>query len=219
MLARCYIPLVDNDLRLLERWRAGDNRAGNDLFKRHFDSVWRFFDNKIDGDVDELVQGTFLACVKSRDRFRAQSSFRTYVFAIARNELYRFLRKRRRDADALDFGVTSLAHLGTTPQSYIARNEEHQRLLQALYELPVEQQVLLELHYWEEMTPSQLAEVFGIPPSTARSRLMRARQGLRAVMEKQAKSGAVPALGSDESLDAWARGLRAKAPDIKAKED
>lgn len=208
MILQCYSPRVDNDLRLLQRWRAGDNRAGNELFKRHFDSIWRFFDNKIDGDVDELVQGTFLACVKSRDAFRAQSSFRTYLFAIARNELYRFLRKRRRDADALDFGVTSLAHLGTTPQSYIARNEAHQRLLQALYQLPVEQQVLLELHYWEEMTPTLLAEVFDIPPSTARSRLMRARQALRAVMDQQEKKGDVPDYSSDDSLDAWARSLR-----------
>ena len=201
---------MDSDLQLLERWRAGDARAGNDLFKRHFDSVWRFFDNKIDGDVDELVQGTFLACVKSRDRFRAQSSFRTYVFAIARNELYRFLRRRRRDADALDFGITSLANLGTTPSSFAARNQEHQLLLSALYELPVDQQVLLELHYWEDMAPKELAEVFDIPSSTARSRLMRARQGLRAVMEKLAKESPADLHRSDDSLDRWARSLRGK---------
>lgn len=202
---------MDNDIELLERWRAGDNQAGNELFKRHFDSVWRFFDNKIDGDVDELVQTTFLACVKSRERFRAQSTFRTYLFAIARNELYGYLRRRRRDAENIDFGVTSLALLGTTPRSAVARGQEYQLLLAALYELPVEQQVLLELHYWEEMTPSELAEVFEIPPSTVRSRLLRARQSLREAMRKLAEHATAPLSSSDEHLDAWARSLRAKS--------
>jgi sigma-70-like protein len=72
----------DADLSLLNRWCAGDASAGNDLFKRHFASMYRFFERKIDGEIDDLVQETFLQCLKSRQAFQRQSSFRTYLFAI-----------------------------------------------------------------------------------------------------------------------------------------
>ena len=79
-------------------------------------------------------------------------------------------------------------------------------MLDALRELPLEQQLLLELHYWEELEGEQLAEVFEIEPATTRSRLFRARHALRQRLEQ----GGEPAAGGpvDERLDAWARSLR-----------
>ncbi len=201
---------MTTDEELLERWRAGETEAGEVLFQRYFDTVCRFFDNKVFGEVrDELVQTTFLACVRARDQFRGKSSFRTYLFTIARNELYQHLRHKRRHLDRLDFGVTSLADLDITPRTRISGGEDRQRLLSALRTLPLEQQVLLELHYWEDMTPVQLAEVFEIAGPTARTRLFRARGALREAMERQS-SGPTSATESVESLDAWARMLRKK---------
>lgn len=169
-----------SDLELLDRWRADDQEAGNLLFKRHFASLCQFFENKLDGDdVAELVQRTFLACVRNRDVFRKQSSFRTYVFAIARNELYGFFRRKRVQQERIDFEHSSVAGLGTSPSAAVARDQQHAMLLQALRSIPVEQQLLLELHYWEEFDAGELAEVFGIERATARTRLYRARQRLR----------------------------------------
>lgn len=205
---------MDPDIELLARWRDGDTGAGNQLFQRHFDSICRFFENKIQGDIDELVQTTFLACVRSRDQFRMQSSFRTYLFTIARHELYGYLRRRRRDGAALDFSVTSLADLGPSPTSEIARNQDHELLLRGLRTLPVEQQILLELHYWEDMTLVELAEVFDIAQPTARTRLFRARKALRQRMEELAAEPA-PNHATIESLDAWARSLRAQWHDSR----
>ena len=139
---------MDADYELLDRWRGGDKDAGQELFGRHFDSVYRFFASKCDAEVDELVQATFLACVRARDQFRKESSFRTYLFTIARHELYRALRERRRDGERLDFSSTSIAELASTPGTRLVRNEDHRRLVAALRTLPIEQQTLLELHYW-----------------------------------------------------------------------
>lgn len=202
-----YSLTVDGDLELLDRWRAGDRRAGNQLFQRHFDSIWRFFQNKIQGDVDELVQITFLACVRGRDQFRKECSFRTFLFTIARRELYRYLRKRHRDRNALDFGVTSLADLNTTPRSKLAKRDEHKLLLRALRMMPIELQVLLELHYWEGMGTSELADIFEVKPGAMRTRLSRARKQLRETMDKMADKP-LTLQTSVANLDAWAAGLR-----------
>jgi RNA polymerase sigma-70 factor (ECF subfamily) len=175
---------VDADLELLERWCDGETEAGNTLFKRHFRSVYCFFEHKAGNDVDELVQETFLACVKSRDRFEGRSSFRTYLFSIARYTLYGYWRRRHRRGEALDFCESSLADLATTPRSRIAREQERETLLAALSELPLEQQLILELHYWEELSSKELAEVFDVAVATTRSRLFRARQALREKLEQ-----------------------------------
>jgi RNA polymerase sigma-70 factor (ECF subfamily) len=190
------------DFALLDRWHNGDASAGEALFRRHFDSIYNFFETKCETEADELVQATFLACVRARDQFRKDASFRTYLFTIARHELYRVLRQRQRDGERLDFDVSSVAELVSTPGTKIARNQEHRQLIEALQRLPLEQQTLLELHYWEEMGVSELAEIFEAQAATIRQRLYRARTALRDVMARTAPKGALDTL---ESMDAWAR--------------
>ena len=169
---------MDPDLQLLERWRNGDSQAGQDLFARHFAEVYRFLQHKCRGDADEVAQQTFLACVKARDQFRGQSSFRTYLFTIARNELYRHLRRLQQN-ERLDFSITSIGEIATTPGSRLGRAQELEHLREALGELPAEQQLLLEMHYWHELEAPALAEVFEVNTVTIRTRLFRARKSLR----------------------------------------
>lgn len=170
---------MGDDFELLERWCAGQRDAGNELLERHFQSLYRFFSNKVQDDLDELVQATMLACVRSVGQFRRQSSFKTYLFGIARNQLYTYFRQRERDRKHLDFGVTSLADMGITPGERIHRGRRQALLLDALRKLPVEQQVLLELYYWEEMSVGELSELFDIAETATRARLTRARRSLR----------------------------------------
>lgn len=170
---------VDPDLEQLDRWRAGDTAAGEALFARYFDSLCGFFATKCHGDADDLVQKTLLACVRAKDQFRKQSSFRTYLFTVARHELYQHLRKQRRDDERLDFSITSVADLVTTPGTRLARDAERRQMLAVLQAMPVEQQTLLELHYWEGMDTAALAEVFEISEGAVRVRLHRARKELK----------------------------------------
>jgi RNA polymerase sigma factor (sigma-70 family) len=174
---------VDPDLRLLESWRAGDGRAGQDLFHRHFADIYRFFEYKVGADADDLAQRTFMACVDARDRFRGGSSFRTYLFAIARNQLYSFLRRLPR-AEHVDFEHTSIADLVPSLTSQLGRARDIERLRLALARLPAEQQLLLELHYWHELDAEALGAVFEATPGAIRVRLLRARRALRQRMEQ-----------------------------------
>lgn len=166
------------DSELLERWQGGHREAGQALFERHFETLYRFFDNKCRGQVDDLVQRTFLACLESKDRFRRHSSFRTFLFAIARHQLYRQLREQRRD-EHVDFEITSIQELVTTARTRLVRAQELEHLAQAMRELPAESQLLLELHFWHDLGPEQLCEVFEVEPTTIRTRLFRARKALR----------------------------------------
>lgn len=162
-------PALD-DFDLLDAWRSGDRIAGNALLRRHFDSLYCFFNNKTDHDVDDLIQRTFLACVESKERFRKEASFRTYLFTVARNELFGFFKRKQRED--VDMGTMSVVDLGSSPTSRAVKLEEERLLLSALQKIPVDLQIAIELHYWEGLSTSELAEVLGVPQGTAKSRTL-----------------------------------------------
>jgi RNA polymerase sigma factor (sigma-70 family) len=167
------------DSELIDRWRGGDAAAGGALFARHFDSLYRFFRTKCGDDADELVQSTLLACIDARDKFRGEASFRTYLFAIARQKLHRFFATQPR----FDPLVSSVAAITTTVRSKLAHAERSDALVSALRSLPLEWQTLLELHYWEGMDTNMLAAVFDVPVGTVRVWMHRARVKLRGLLE------------------------------------
>ena len=78
-------------------------------------------------------------------------------------------------------------------------------LIETLQRLPVEQQTLLELHYWEGMGITELADVFESPEATIRTRIHRARKALREALEQSAPP---EALASLETMDDWAKQLK-----------
>lgn len=196
-----------SDEALLDAWRRGDRRAGEALFERHYEPIARFFRNKVAGDSSDLIQRTFLALVESQERFRGESSFRTFLFAVAHNVLGRHYRQKRRDGERLDFLTVSAHDLGPSPPSLLARRDEERILLTALRRIPLDYQVVLELYFWEKMTAAELAEVIGVPEGTARTRIRRAKQLLEIAI---AEVGASPLLiqSTLAGLERWAADVR-----------
>ncbi len=201
---------VEADFELLEAWRSGDARAGDTLLRRYLTALHRFFANKVVDEVEDLIQRTFLALVRSREAIREGSSFRAYMFTVARHELYHYLRHRRRRHDALDFSSVSVADEGISPSGIVAHHHDQQLMLTALRSIPIELQVVLELHYWEDLTTAELAVALGVPQGTAKSLLRRARAQLEIRLARLAR-GQPELQRTFENLDAWAKGIREAA--------
>jgi RNA polymerase sigma-70 factor (ECF subfamily) len=207
---------VATDLELLDAWADGDRDAGDVLIDRHLVPLYRFFRNKVQGGVHDLVQETFLRCSESRPRFRGRSSgrplaplgsFRSFVFGVARRVLHDHLRKHYRHGVVVDFGDVSVAALGTTPSQLVARREEHRVLLHALRMIPLDDQIALELAYWEELPGPEIAAVLGVSHAAARTRLSRARKALAERVRELCDS---PELVESTlaNLDGWAAAIR-----------
>lgn len=197
---------MPDDAELLESWRNGDRRAGSTLFERHFDSIRRFFINKVSDSVEDLVQQTFMACLTRREGAPEVSNFRGYLFAVARSKLYDHLNARMRAPEPLDPERDSVIDLGISPSQMLVGREDRQLLLQALRHLPVELQVALELYYLEQVRGRDLELALGIPGGTVRSRLRRGLELLRKQVDALAQT---PELRRDSSvaLDDWERHL------------
>jgi RNA polymerase sigma-70 factor (ECF subfamily) len=198
---------MDDDFAVLDAWRAGDRSAGDALLRRHFDALYRFFRNKVDQGVDDLIQRTFTACIAAKDNFRKQSSFRTYLFTVARNELYHHYQRRQRDAVMFEPGSMSVEAMGTSPSAVLARQQEQRLLLRALRSLPLELQVAIELFYWEQLSTQEIAEIMDVPQGTAKSRLRRAREELEDKIRELAENPAVVE-STLVAFDRWAASIR-----------
>jgi RNA polymerase sigma factor (sigma-70 family) len=199
--------MTDEDL--LVAWRGGDGDAGRRLVERHLEAVHRFFANKVQHGTEDLVQRTFLACVESVDAFAGRSSFRSYLFAIARHVLFGHWRDARRGFDPLTVSAAVLLDDAHSPADRVAEREDRRLLLRALRTLPLELQTLLELAYWEGLGDRELAEIVEVPEGTIKSRLRKARQLLEQQLAALASS---PALleSSRLTLEAWAAEIRAR---------
>lgn len=174
--------MTPSDLDLLSAWCDGDRRAGNDLLERYWEPLQRFFVNKVDDEVEDLVQRTLMACVRHQARLAEARSFRAYLFRIARNELYDHLSRRARHK--VDFTVASILDLGTSASAKLDARIRHERIRIAMKHLPVDLQVALELHYWEDLSGSELAEALDLPLGTVKSRIRKAKQELERLLER-----------------------------------
>jgi len=201
--------VATDDDELLTAWRSGNRRAGEQLFDRHFKALTRFFRNKVgDGDgMDDLIQQTVLGLLEAKHEFRGEGSFRSFVFGVAYNVLRNHYRRARRDAERLDFGVTSIFDLAHGPSEALAVKHEQQLLLQGLRKIPVEHQVLLELYFWEPLPAAEIAAVLGVPEGTVRTRIRRAKQLLEAELGRLT---ADPRLleSTLSNLEDWAKAVR-----------
>jgi RNA polymerase sigma factor (sigma-70 family) len=195
---------------LFDAWTRGDSDAAAELFERHFDAIDRFFRNKVLDSYDDLVQQTFTACLEARDRFRGDSAFRTYLFAIAHNVLRSHFRAHRRANQRFDFTEISACDLAPGPSTMLRERREQQLLLEGLRRIPLDYQVVLELYYWEELTGAAIGEIVGVAENTVRSRLRRGKQLLEQQMQRLASDPAELARTLDD-LDCWARSIHPDA--------
>lgn len=213
--ARCYhLPAVaDADLELLAAWRGGNRRAGSALFDAYFPVLRRFFRNKVGDDYDELVQRTFARCVESQERFEGRGTFRSYLFAIACNVLREHVRQRGREHATLDAEEISVVELGLPgPATVAGMRREQALLLTALRRLPLGDQIVLELFYWEDLTSAEIASILEKPHGTIRSRLRLARERLRGQVDALVREGQPDAATSTDDLRRWAAELRRHWP-------
>jgi RNA polymerase sigma factor (sigma-70 family) len=196
-----------SDDDLLEAWRAGDKRAGKELFARYYDAIDRFFRNKVGEDATDLAQKTFLGCLESVDRYHNQQNFRGWLFAIAYRQLCKHYRSRASDMARFDFQTVTAHDLDPTPTSIIARSQDEQLLLEALRKIPVDMQVALELHYWEQMSDAEIATALDLPLGTVKSRIRRARLALTERLAELTESPE-QLRNTLDNLEVWAAQVR-----------
>jgi RNA polymerase sigma-70 factor (ECF subfamily) len=172
----------DSDGSLLERWRAGDQRATKQLIQRHHLTLRQFFFHRVQDDTmrEDLIQETFKGLVISLHRFEGLGSFRAFLLGIATNKLREYQRDHYRKDKVLNPLTTTLEDLdGPSPSSLASTSQRNQRLFRAMAKLPLIQQEILEYWYWHDLTGPEIGDIVEMTDAQVRGHLFRARRQLQ----------------------------------------
>lgn len=152
-----------------------NTRAFDKLVQKYQSPIRRFFLNQTAGDKalsDDLAQDTFLKAYTNLASFRNQSSFSTWLYRIAYNVFYDYIRTRKPTGDLDVAGVD--AELSVRQEDFGQKND----LYQALAKLREIERVCITLFYLEEQSIDKIASITGCPAGTVKSHLSRGREKL-----------------------------------------
>lgn len=158
----------DTDLELIGRWKAGDSRAATKLVGRHSQALARFCISSGERvEVEEVVQDTFVRAFGAIDSFRGESSFRTWLFTIARRLILdrRRAEKRRRNTVEVQEG-DSVSEYGALDA--IVADEAAERVRLALGTLTEMQREVFTLRVQQGMAYRDIAAIVGSTEGAAR---------------------------------------------------
>ena len=156
---------------------AGDRRRFAVLVQRHNQTLYRTCRAVLrnDHDAEDAVQSAWLSAYRALARFRADSSFRTWVTRIAVNESTTRLRQQKK---LIDVPVEIPRQPVESPADRTALKELAARLEHELDELPEGLRTVLVLRDVVELDTAETAAALGIEEENVRVRLHRARQAL-----------------------------------------
>jgi RNA polymerase sigma-70 factor (ECF subfamily) len=135
--------------------------------------------------AEDLAEDTFAELIIHRDRYRFQSSFKTYLFSVARHKAIDHLRQKSRRGTV---GLEEVAELEGDlqgPEEMLLSEERQQAVRQTLQQLPPEQREVLRLLYREQLRYEEAAAVMGKSKKQVDNLAYRAKQTLRGALRKE----------------------------------
>ncbi len=174
------------DEQLMARAKAGNDAAFEELYDRYARRLKGFFFLQLGGDEELAADAThdvFLRAYEARNRYQEGKNVSTWLFTIA----YNICRNHYR-SNAYETQLS--ATLDTEPISdeqievQLDAAALDDALAQVLSELPPPLHQLFSLHYQEELTIPQVAEIIGIPEGTVKSRLHKTMNIIRKKLKR-----------------------------------
>jgi len=191
-----------SDADLVERSQAGDLRAFDELVTRYRGKVYAMIVNMIHNEADawDLAQDAFVKAWKALPRFEARSNFYTWLYRIAHNVTYDWLRKKKVRGDGTEFDDTirtdvieaaaPTAPKGVARPDQNAENTElRSRIESAINKLSPDHRAVILLKEVDGMKYQEIADTVGCSIGTVMSRLFYARKKLQTLL-KDAHSAA-----------------------------
>lgn len=184
---------TDPDRALVDASAAGDPEAFHDLVRRYEARIFNFMRVSTGGDAEaeDLAQEVFIRAFRALGRFRGDSSFKTWLYTIATNVVRTHLTRRSRwqAVRTVWAGSERGDDMNAEPEPE-ARDEDVERALvrrdaidRALATLSPDLRLVITLRDVEGLDYREIAAALGVPIGTVESRLFRARQRLRPLLE------------------------------------
>lgn len=181
---------MDADRALVAEAAAGSREAFDELVGRYRSRIYNLARIMTAGgpDADDLAQETFVRAYRAIGRFRGESTFRTWLYRIAVNVIKSDAGRRSREYEPGtpapgDYGRFSRIEQMPSSDDLETTLARRQLIDRALASLPPEMRIAITLRDIQGLEYREIADLTGVPIGTVESRLFRARQRLRPLLE------------------------------------
>lgn len=162
-----------------------DEAALTELYNHFFPKVYKFLMVKLKNTdaADDLASSVFMKMYKGLEGFDSEkASFATWLNRIAANEIKMYFRTKSRKGDKeteWDEDFEPPADDAYEPEKQALEKERAQELKSAIMTLPERERQIIEMTYWLNLTPKEIAAEMDMTPNHVSVSLRRAKQMLK----------------------------------------
>lgn len=187
-------PRIDPDQDLIDRSRAGDTKAFDELVEKYTPKLYGLVYHMTSNheDTNDVLQDVFAKAYRAIRRFKGKSTFYTWIYSIATNMTLNFLKKRNRrrgmSLDDVDMAIQNDPDfIEATSKSDPVReaniSELQERLNMAMQELSEDHRAVVTMFDIQGMPHAQISKILGVSEGTIRSRLFYAHRQLQTYLD------------------------------------
>ncbi len=192
-------PEIDDSV-LVQKAQAGDYSAFDELVTRHRGKIYAMIVNMIKNDADawDLAQDSFVKAWKALPKFEARAKFSTWMFRIAHNVVYDWMRKKKirtegelddelLEASRIDPGARTSPSITQRPDQAMVSSELREKINAAMSTLSLGHREVVLLREVQGLEYKEIAETLGCSIGTVMSRLFYARKKLQTLLSDEAR--------------------------------
>lgn len=185
------------DAQNIAEYIDGKEDSLNLVIERHLKDTYNFICHLIGNsrNAEDITQETFVKVWKNIKKYKPNQSFKTWLFAIARNTAIDWLRKKKEtvfsefETESGNILEDSLIEPALLPDELIAKAEDKKLIEKLLKKIPFNYRTVVLLKYNEQFTFEEIGQVLGKPLNTVKGQYRRALIEIRGLLEGKKKLG------------------------------
>ena len=169
------------------RFLAGDDDGLTLIIKEHKDGLILYINSYVNNIyiAEDLMQDTFFKIAVKKPRFKGESSFKTWLYAVGRNIALDYIRKNSKSSVSSINDMENYIKDEAGLEALCVKNERKKVLHKALNTLKTEYRQVLWLVYFEGFSNDQVAQVMGKSKRQIENLIYRAKQSLESALKKE----------------------------------
>ena len=177
---------MDNGASSYRRFLNGDENGFVEIVEQYGANLILFINGFVRNIAvaEDLMEETFCDLIFYKHRYKEKSSFKTYLFAIARNKAVTYLKKKSRISDLPIEDYENQLKERNELENTVIKEDEKKQLYSAMDKLNSEYRMVLYLLYFEQMSYDEAALVLKKNTKQIKNLAYRGKQALKSIMEK-----------------------------------
>jgi RNA polymerase sigma-70 factor (ECF subfamily) len=175
------------DDQLVARAQKGELPAFEELVQKYQREIYGLACRMVSDaeEAKDLAQQAFLQAFVHIRTFRRDAQFRTWLFRIAINQCYNYLKSRKKFGDPVDSDEVNLVGEDPSPEAGLVMQDDRRRLYEALERLPAKQRAVITLKIEQGLSYEEISQVLGGTAGAARVNYCQALKTLKKQIQSE----------------------------------